>query len=363
MTAQESTTTSVLLVGDSSSRHIERLAAALAGRGIAGAVAAFEPRELGLPLNRLGRLGAEDDRRYALAVPALMRLIRRARPRVVHAHYLSSYGVLAAVATRLLGAFHLRSHALIQSVWGSDILVTPQRSRGLARLARFAIESADVVTGDSDELRDATTALTRQDIRWHEFIFGPPSALFRTARPVSGMSFVSPRALIDTMRIDTVIDGFVEARKSAPLEDATLHVYGGGAAGERLRNRYRSASGVQFRGEVTTRELHDLLGASRSFVSIPRTDGTSASLLEGMALGCVPIVNSLPANLQWVDDSTGVIVGRDPTVPEVAAAFVRAATASFDVEAVRAAVRRARWEDQVDGLVRLYDRLAAERHA
>ena len=355
-------TTSVLLVGDSSSRHVERLAAALAERGIDGAVAAFEPRELALPLHRLGHLAAEDDRRYALAVPALMRLIRRLRPRVVHAHYLSSYGVLAAIATRVLGAFHMRSHALVQSVWGSDILVTPQRSRGMARLARFALESADVVTGDSDELRDSTRALTRQPIPWHGFIFGPPSALFGIGRSDSGLSFVSPRALLDTMRIDTVIEAFVEARKVAPLQDATLHVCGSGTAGEGLRSRYESTSGVQFRSEVTTRELHELLGASRSFVSIPRSDGTSASLLEGMALGCVPIVNSLPANLQWVDDSTGVIVSRDPTVMELASAFVRAATAPFDIEAVRAAVRGACWEDQVDGLVRLYDRLPTGRH-
>jgi glycosyltransferase involved in cell wall biosynthesis len=352
-------TTSVLLVGDSSSRHVERLAAALAERGVDGAVAAFEPSELALPLHRLGRLDARHDRRYALAIPELMRLIRRTRPRVVHAHDLSSYGVLAAAATRLLGSFRLRSHALVQSVWGSDILVTPQRSRRFARLARFGLESADVVTGDSDELRDATTALTRGTVRWHEFIFGPPSALFSTARSDHGMRFISPRALVDAMRIDTVIEAFVEARKAPPLADATLHVCGDGAAGERLRSRFGSASGVTFTGELTTRELHELLGASRSFVSIPRSDGTSASLLEGMARGCVPIVNSLPANLQWVDGSTGVVVGRDPTVGELAAALVRAATDTFDVQAMRAAVRRACWEDQVDGLVQLYDRLGA----
>ena len=159
------------------------------------------------------------------------------------------------------------------------------------------------------------------------------------------------------MRIETIIEAFVEARKAPALADATLHVCGDGAAGERLRNRFASESGVTFTGEVTTRELHELLRASRSFVTIPRSDGTSASLLEGMALGCVPIVNALPANLQWVDESTGVIVGRDPTVAELAAALVRTATETFDVEAMRAAVRRARWEDQVDGLVQLYHRL------
>ena len=354
-------TAKVLLVGDSSSRHLERLASGLAERGIAASVAAFEPRELALPVELVGRLPADADRRYALAVLPLVRLIRRVRPTVVHAHYLSSYGVLAAAATRLLGILQARSHALVQSVWGSDVLVTPHQSGRRARLARFALEAADMVTGDSDELREASQALARKELSWHEFIFGPPAELFGTVRSSTGMSVVSPRSLLDAMRIEIVIEAFLAARKTPHLANATLDIFGDGDAGERLRMMYGSTPGVRFRGAVTTQELHDAFGTSRAFVSIPVSDGTSASVLEGMALGCIPIVNALPANLQWVDGTTGIIVGRDPSVPELAEALVRALSTSYDVGAMRAAVRRARWEDQVDRLVSMYDVLSARR--
>jgi glycosyltransferase involved in cell wall biosynthesis len=38
------------------------------------------------------------------------------------------------------------------------------------------------------------------------------------------------------------------------------------------------------------------------FASVPESDGTSVSLLEAMAAGCVPVLSDLPANREWVTD-------------------------------------------------------------
>jgi hypothetical protein len=47
--------------------------------------------------------------------------LRELRPDWIHAHYLTSHGTLAWLATSLLGA----PGRLVGSAWGSDILVTP----------------------------------------------------------------------------------------------------------------------------------------------------------------------------------------------------------------------------------------------
>ena len=48
------------------------------------------------------------------------------------------------------------------------------------------------------------------------------------------------------------------------------------------------------------------------YVSIPSSDGTSISLLEAMAYGCIPIVSNLPANKEWIDSAiNGIIYNGD----------------------------------------------------
>jgi glycosyltransferase involved in cell wall biosynthesis len=48
------------------------------------------------------------------------------------------------------------------------------------------------------------------------------------------------------------------------------------------------------------------------YISIPTTDGTSISLLEAMAYGCIPIVSDLPANREWIEHGkNGLITSGD----------------------------------------------------
>ena len=96
------THTDVLLVGDLASIHIRRLATGLTDAGLRVVVAAFEGDPIaGVGIVRLSARPASDDRRYLTAVPRLARVIRARRPRIVNAHYVSSYGLMTALAMRL----------------------------------------------------------------------------------------------------------------------------------------------------------------------------------------------------------------------------------------------------------------------
>jgi glycosyltransferase involved in cell wall biosynthesis len=340
----------VLLVGDASSPHIQRLTIALANADVRTVVAAFELGGLPVPEIRLGDLPVAADRRYFIAVPRLINAIRRLRPSVVHAHYLSSYGLLAAIAVKSMSKAN--RPPLVQSVWGTDILVTA--TSWLRRsAAAYALRAADVVTGDSAEL-EVQSRLIAGKLRWHRFVFGPPAALLTEERQRQRI-FVSSRSLVPAMRVPDILEAFLVARDSPELAGFRLVICGDGPGSSALALRVHP--NVEYRGPLLQRELHELLLTSNSFVSIPRTDGTSASLLEAMAAGNIPIVNRLPANLEWVGPQIGELVSRDPSTTELATAMVRAVTRPIDRQAIRSAVGGVTWETEVASLISLYSEL------
>jgi glycosyltransferase involved in cell wall biosynthesis len=78
---------------------------------------------------------------------------------------------------------------------------------------------------------------------------------------------------------------------------------------EALASRLGIGHAVTFvgmaRGPV---ELAQLLGGAAVYVSVPSSDGTSVTLLEGMTAGAYPIVSDLEANREWISGEGGSIV-------------------------------------------------------
>jgi glycosyltransferase involved in cell wall biosynthesis len=323
-----------LLVGDGSSVHIRRLATALADRNIETHVACFEGMPIaGIGWHRLGTLPSHADRRYPLAVPRLIQLISRLQPEVVNAHYLTSYGLMAAL-TPYPGI-------LVQTVWGSDLLVTVRESFFRRHLAALALRRAGRATGDAAILEDKARELA-PNIQWHRFVFGPDARLLELDLPRANV-IVSARSLIPEMRVGLAARGFAQAQ----LRDWRLVVAGAGS------EEIPSGHGIEVIGALPQSHLHRLMAASRALVSVPRSDATSAVVLEGLAVGLLPIVNDLPANREWLDDRSAVFVPRDPSVEQMAAAFRRAVEMDVNFARQRARVRSVTWDTQVDDLVEM----------
>jgi glycosyltransferase involved in cell wall biosynthesis len=59
---------------------------------------------------------------------------------------------------------------------------------------------------------------------------------------------------------------------------------------------------VTFTGRIHNSALPSLLAQSTFYVSMPVTEGVSASLFEAMAVGCYPLVTDLPGNRYWIKD-------------------------------------------------------------
>ena len=68
------------------------------------------------------------------------KLVKKIKPDLLHAHYISGYG--------WYGAF-TRFHPFVVSAWGSDIAVDPERSKLHRFLVKYVLKKADLVhTGD-----------------------------------------------------------------------------------------------------------------------------------------------------------------------------------------------------------------------
>ena len=348
----------VLLVGDGKNVHVRRLAGALAERGLAIELACFEGDPIpGVVLHRLGRRPPAEDRRYPLAVPGLAKLVRRRRPRVVHACFLSSYGLMTALALLLVRPVGPRPR-IVQSALGSDLLVKARTSRIRARLAQVTLRTADLVTFNSDSLRVEIERLAPGTGR-HRFVWGPERALI-DGRRKPGPVALSNRRLEPDMRVELVVTAWRRARATEPelLAGWRLVVTHGGSLADDVRAAAAGDPSIDFVGLLPWPELQGLLLRARLMIATPTSDAASAALLDAMAAGIVPVVNAIPGTLEWVDDQVAEIVPRDPTVDELAVAIVRAARRPDDPDRIRARVAAVVWDDEIDRLVAVYRRLS-----
>ena len=125
------------------------------------------------------------------------------------------------------------------------------------------------------------------------------------------------RSLAEDYRHETILRAFeIIKQQQIPFE---LLIIGDGNLKEQL---IQSAieKGIQkeviFTGRIPNTDLPQYLSDSDLYISMPCTEGVSASLFESMSAGCYPIVADLPGNRSWI---TNEINGRLIKVDDVQA--------------------------------------------
>ena len=93
-------------------------------------------------------------------LPRLAVWLRRVRPDWIHAHYLTSHGTLAWLATSALRA----PGRLVGSAWGSDILFTPSRGAAWRWLTRRILRACALTTSDSRHMAEHMRALGASEV-------------------------------------------------------------------------------------------------------------------------------------------------------------------------------------------------------
>ncbi len=346
----------ILLLSWAGSVHTLRIAHSLSSRGIRVDVASFTPGCIpGVPVHvlglgkRLGRLG------YLLNLSMLRRLLSELAPDILHAHYISSYGILAT-----LSGFR----PLVLSVWGSDIFDFPRRGLLPRWMVRHNLESADAILSTSRFMASEVARYTDREVRITPFgvdvdLFRPVSAV----RPVGPMIVGSVKALEPQYGMDVVIRAFaltVSRWKGAPLR---LEIVGRGHEEGRLRSLAGSLgiSGlVDFPGFVKNTELPARIRrySLAAFGSVCQ-ESFGVALLEAQACG-VPVVASDVGGFREVvkHGTTGILVKRgDYTAMAEAMTSLLGNSEkrqAFSRAARRFVVKEYLWDKTVDQFVEIY---------
>jgi L-malate glycosyltransferase len=219
-------------------------------------------------------------------------ILHTLQPNYINAHYLSSYGFLAALAK--IGA---KNAVLIQSLWGSDLLIEPFLNRIRYQIARYALKKADYITADSFHVSDTVKKIVSSK-ECIVFPFG-----FSEIEYFKGEKekiIFSNRALKKSYNIDSILRWFALQN---PLY--RLIIANDGPEKEELislSQKLKIEERVSFVGYLSAPEQHTYYQRSAYFISIPQSDATSVSLLEAMQFATIPIVSNIPANREWILD-------------------------------------------------------------
>ena len=236
-------------------------------------------------------------------LPRLARWLRQVQPAWIHAHYLTSHGTLAWLAQRLYGV----RGGLVGSAWGSDILVTPERSAVWRHLTQRVLRACVLTTSDSQ----AMAARMRQLGAGEVMVF--PFGLESMPPPAGAKDpnlFFANRGLEPIYAPARVLDVFHALARGMP--QAQLVVANDGSLQGALKAQVDAlglARRVRLVGRLSAAEQVQWYDQARWYLSLPVSDSVSVSVLEAMAHGCVPILSDLPANRELVRHSdNGLIV-------------------------------------------------------
>lgn len=296
------------LLGDASHVHTRRWAAEMLARGWrVSIVTALPMAQDGVEQIVLPPVRRSLD--WLWRVSAARRAVDALQPDILHAHYITSYGYLAA---------RCGARPLVLTAWGSDLLVTPFESRLKKALTGWTLRQAQAITGDSADLVGAARA------------YGPAAELLELHWGVdlkrfvptpwerrSGFEIVSLRSWSANYRIDLILRAVARLRGRVP--GLFLHLLGGGPD-ERallaLTNELDLQGIVRFHGRLDDAGMSAVMARCRVAVTVPASDATSVSLLESMACGLAVVASDLPANRQWLAADNLVPVDDDAALAD-----------------------------------------------
>ena len=296
---------------------------------------------------------------YALAVPylltgaaALLRLVRRWRPHVIHAHWVLPNGPVAMLAGRIARV------PFVVTLHGSDVYLA-RRVPLLSALTRRTLRRAAAVTLCSPEMAAAADAWGVPDTQQHLIPWGADPQRFHSpdcagVRATYGIGadqdvILAVGRMVEKKGFSHLIEAFATRTAHDRGRSAVLALGGDGPLRPQLEREVRAAGighAVRFLGRVPADRMPEVLGMA-TVLALPsvqdgsgNVDGLPVIALEAMASG-KPVVASRIAGLPLVvqHGETGLLTPPG-NVPALAAALGALLDDPARAQAMGAAARR-----------------------
>jgi glycosyltransferase involved in cell wall biosynthesis len=194
---------------------------------------------------------------------------------------------------------------------GSDIMVTPDRSWLHRIITRYALHKGDLFISTSASMTERLGLLCKQlGTRLLTQQYGVEDWVINYNELPKRYDFASNRAWVANSNILSVLESFA----LLPAGRTLALIGEGGPLSERIRNKADLTAGVECFGHLPYNDNVKIIAQSTFYLSFTDSDGASLSLMEAMALNCIPIVSDIKPNREWVTHGVNgyVIDPHDP---------------------------------------------------
>lgn len=280
----------ILLLSDFSSTHTRKWGEALVREGCTVGIFSLNPAtddwhdrhgirafSAGIPPSTSkGRLVSKI--RYLFCGGLVRKAIRSFKPDILHAHYASSYGLLAR-----------RSNMpYLLSVWGSDVFEFPNQNPLNRRIIVESLNRATRVLATGKALAKEVRGLCGRDATI--IPFGIDTKKFRPEHCERGdrpFTFIIVKPLEPWYGIDLAINALGQLDRSVRLVIA-----GQGSEEAHLKEMARSMhieERIDFLGFVDHDRVPEVLNGADCFLNLSRRESFGVAILEAMACG-LPVI-------------------------------------------------------------------------
>ncbi|RKT00084.1 glycosyltransferase family 4 protein [Flavobacterium sp. 123] len=233
---------------------------------------------------------------YVFCIFKIRKIIKQHKPDMVIAERTTSYGFLAA----LTGVHPV---AIAQQgktdLWPENSISLPLKKQ----IQHYAFKKANLIHAWGPVM---TISMKQAKVDEKKILVLPKGInlnLFQNNN-LSGNSKIKAvvtRSLLPEYRHAVILNAFALLKQNNI--DFELTIVGDGtllSALKDLSKELQIEDNVIFTGKIPNTQLPKLLQESNFYISMPITEGVSASLFEAMACGCYPILSDIEGNQSWI---------------------------------------------------------------
>jgi glycosyltransferase involved in cell wall biosynthesis len=240
------------------------------------------------------------------------RILKKIKPEIIHAHNVILSGFYASIS---------KLHPIIITAWGTDVLIAPQKSFLIKKIARFVLKNADIITCDGLNTKEAMVNLDAKAEKIKIIYFGidtkrnnPVQRDVKLRRDLNindSPAIISIRSFNPVYSVETLVNAIPLVLSENP--EAKFIIAGTGPGENELKELAKSLEiekSIIFAGSLAAGEIPKYLASSDIYVSTSLSDsGLAASTGEAMACGLPVIVTDVGGNREWIiDGESGFII-------------------------------------------------------
>lgn len=295
-------------------------------------------------------------------------IITDIRPDLIHAGPVQSCGYIAALS---------KFRPLVIMSWGSDLLVDSHLAPEWERATREALQSADGFVCDCDTVRNAASHYRDfpdgviAQLPWgiESGTFSPAGPLPRATEMPFGpetIRLICTRFWEPIYGMDVLMEAFLRAYRAE--KRLRLLLLGEGSERQSIQrfiNRHSLSDVVLTPGRLPESDLPGWFRSASAYVSCAKSDGTSVSLLQAMAVGLPVIVTESASNREWVTEGENgwLAAGAEEFADKI---FELSQLPTARREAIsctnrRIVAARANWDENFPRLLHLYEGLVGTK--